>query len=249
MIFFVLTLVSGCTATRRQGRGISSPGNSSSILGLHENIINQNITANSFFIERAEFRIISGAAENSGLATMKFLMPDKFLITIKSRTGIEIARVFLSGDSIMANDRFNKKLLYGSASYLKGKYGLTTALLPLVLGDYVNDKQIDNNKIICTDGNLKIDGIVKDVRIQYLVDCILGKSIKAIPEDISNENVLEFRYSNFLYINNIYIPGKIEITENKSNTKIEIKIQKFISPWEGKIEFIPGKQYEKIYLQ
>ena len=59
-------------------------------------------------------------------------MPDKFLISIKSHTGIEVARIFLTGDSIMINDRINKKLYYGSTSYLKNKYGLTTAVFPVI---------------------------------------------------------------------------------------------------------------------
>ena len=52
----------------------------------------------------------------------------------------------------------------------------------------------------------------------------------------------------FLKVNEINIPGKIEISERQSSTTIEIKIQKIITPWEGTIEFIPGKQFKKIRL-
>ena len=69
-------------------------------VNLYESIINQNLTVRSFFIERAEFKIISNDGEKSGIGTIKFLMPDRFLISIKSKTGIEVARIFLTGDSI-----------------------------------------------------------------------------------------------------------------------------------------------------
>ena len=178
----------------------------------------------------------------------KFLMPDKFLISIKSNAGIEVARIYLTGDSIMINDRFNKRLFYGSTSYLKSKYGVTTSLLPVLLGDYVNDQKLDSSKISCADGKLKILGLVNDVRVKYLIDCELGKSILTVPEDRNKENTLEIKYSEFFRANSINSPGKIEIVERKSNTTIEIRIRKIISPWEGVIDFIPGKQYEKIHL-
>ena len=64
----------------------------------------------------------------------------------------------------MINDRFNKKLYYGSTSYLKSKYGVTTALLPVFLGDYVNDQKLDSTKIKCIDGKLNILGIINNVK-------------------------------------------------------------------------------------
>ena len=41
---------------------------------------------------------------------------------------------------------------------------------------------------------------------------------------------------------------ELNISEKQTNTRIEIKILKIVIPWEGSIEFIPGKQYEKIHL-
>ena len=84
-------------------------------------------------------------------------MPDKYLVSIKSNTGIEIARIYLTEDSVMLNDRLNKKLYYGSASDLKKKYGLTTAILPVIIGDYVNDGKSDEESQNCIDGRLNIE--------------------------------------------------------------------------------------------
>jgi hypothetical protein len=215
---------------------------------LNERIVNQNLTRRSFYIGRAEFKIKSSVGEKSGLGTVKFLMPDKFLISIKSKSGIEVARIFLSGDSVMVNDRFNKRLYYGSTSYLKSKFGVTTAMLPVLLGDYVNDQKFDSARIKCTDGKLNVLGIINNVRVKYLIDCELGKNILTVPEDMEDENSLVIRYSEFIKGSNINSPGKIEISERKSSTIIEIRIQEIVSPWNGVIDFIPGKQYEKIHL-
>ena len=119
-------------------------------------LLNQNLTARSFFIEKAEFKISSGDGEKSGIGTVKFQMPDKFLISIKSKAGIEVARIFLTGDSIFINDRFNKKLYYGSTSYLKSKYGYYNIIIASILGDYVNDQKLDRSKINCIEWKVKI---------------------------------------------------------------------------------------------
>lgn len=250
-IIFILGIIvfsTGCSVSRKQSRSKSKNENTSVNVNLYESIVNQNLTARSFFIERAEFKIISNGGEKSGIGTIKFLMPDKFLISIKSKTGIEVARIFLTGDSIWINDKFNKKLFYGSTSFLKNKYGVSTEILPVILGDYVNDERIDSSKILCEEGKLDIDGIVNRARIKYVMDCNLGKSVLTVPGDITRKETLQIKYFDFVKANNIYTPGKIVITEKESNTTIEIKIQKITSPWEGNIEFIPGKQYEKIRL-
>ena len=109
-IFVVVVLSIGCSVSRKQVRETIKTGEITGEVELLEDIINQNLIERSFFIEKAEFRIRTEEGEKSGVGTVKFLMPDKFLISIKSRTGIEIARIFINGDSIMANDRFNKRL-------------------------------------------------------------------------------------------------------------------------------------------
>jgi hypothetical protein len=148
----------------------------------------------------------------------------------------------------MINDRINKRLYYGSGSELKSKYGLTTAILPVILGDYVNeDSQADSN-VKCIKGQKRISGIVKEKRISYLIDCFYGKSILTVPEEYTGDNELQISYSEFFKVSNINVPGKIEISDKISQSTIEIKIQKIIVPWEGTLEFIPGKQYEKIRL-
>ena len=124
-------------------------------------------------------------------------MPDKFLISLKSNTGIEVARIYISGDSIFVNDRFNKKLYYGSTSYLKNKVRSDNLLTSVALGDYVNDERLDSTRLNCIDGKLNVEGIVKNVNINYLIDCESGKSIMTIPEDKIDENDLEIKYSDF----------------------------------------------------
>lgn len=248
LISAIVILSFGCAVKKNHTIPTNTASTASAIENLNESIVNQNITSRGFYIERAEFKIKSSAGEKSGLGTVKFVMPDKFLISIKSNAGIEVARIFLSGDSVLVNDRFNKRLYYGSTSYLKSKFGVTTAMLPVFLGDYVNDQKFDSTRIKCTDGKLNVLGIISNVKVKYLIDCELRKCILTVPEDMEDENSLVIKYSEFIKGTSINSPGKIEILETKSSTTIEIRIQEIISPWNGVIDFIPGKQYKKIHL-
>jgi hypothetical protein len=247
-ILIILVFCTQCSVSRKgksKSKEFGIPLKSGSIL---QSIEEQNITKKSFFIDKAEFRIISGMGEKTGMCTIKFMPPDKFLVSIKSKAGIEIARVYLNKDSVMLNDRFNKKLYYGSASDLKTKYGLTAAVLPVILGDYINEETVDEKKLECINGTIGLDAVIKGTKIQYRIDCKYAKCILAAPENERNSIGLKIEYSSFFESGGINIPGRIDISEKQNGTRIEIKILKIVIPWEGSIEFIPGRQYEKIHL-
>jgi Domain of unknown function (DUF4292) len=246
-ILFLLILSTGCSVIRN-GRN-RNYGLSDAIVSekLFESIRKQNITSNSFFIQKAEFLISSKEGAEKLLGSIKFESPDKYLISIKSRTGIEAARIFISDDTILINDRINRKQYYGSTQYLKSKYGITTSVLPIIFGDYITDN-LSDNKAICSDGKLDIIGTVGGIKIKYVIDCKKGKIILAIPENRSNEEGIEIQYSDFFKNENVLSPGKIEIKDFQRETTVDIKIQKIESQWSGKIEFVPGKGYELIRL-
>ena len=247
-ILGLVLLISGCSAFR-----IASNKNNLSTINLSadeilKSIKNKNLTSGSFYIRKAEFKILSEEGTESGLGSVKFEFPDKFLISIKSVGGVEAARIFVTKDTVLINDRINRKLYYGSSKYLKTKYGITADIFPLVIGDYLNENVIRGNEILCEDGKFHIRGEVKGIGIKYVIDCKSGKSILAVPEKNSNEVELEIRYDNFLDEGDIITPGRIKITDSYSKTTIEIRIHNIESPWEGSVEFIPGNRYELIKL-
>jgi len=154
-ILTVIFLCYSCSVTRMQRKNGRKAQGVENKEFIYKKIENQNLTAKSFFIEKAEFNIKTEEGEKRGLGTIRFIMPGKFLISIKSSSGIEVVRIFLTGDSVLANDRINKKMYYASASYLKSKYGLTTSILPVILGDYINDEKLDSNNVKCVNDTLR----------------------------------------------------------------------------------------------
>ena len=68
---------------------------------------------------------------------MKYRLPGNYLVSIRNKTGMEAARVYVTHDTVLINDRIYRKLYIGSNEYLLKKYGIATNSLPLVFGDYL----------------------------------------------------------------------------------------------------------------
>ena len=244
----MMILTPGCSVNRIRGNRNYRVSNEIIIGNIFENTKKQNITRNNIFIQKAEIEISNKEGTKRLLGTLKFEKPDKYLISIKSIAGIEAARIFISFDTILINDKISKKQYFGTPQYLKRKYGITTSVLPVILGDYINDDLSENRESKCLDGKLENEGIISGIRIKYIIDCKKGKSILASPENSSNEGSIEIQYSDFFEKGSIIIPGKIEIRDFTRATTIVIKIRKIESPWDGSIKFVQGNRYEIIKL-
>ena len=114
-----------------------------------ERIENQNLTKRNFFIQKAEIEILSEEENQKLIASIKFIYPDQYLISLKSKTGIEAARIFITDDTVLINDRINRKLYFGKPAQLKNKYGISPAVLPVVLGDFIKgNSKLDEQNIM-----------------------------------------------------------------------------------------------------
>lgn len=241
-IAFLSLFLANCSMTRKRFTE-NSEGFVSGTFA--ENIERQNITSEGFFIQKAEIEISSLEINEKFIANVKFHKPDNYLISLRNRTGIEGARIYISGDSIFVNDRINKILYSGNSLYLSRKFGLSQSLLPIVFGDIVLDRKSMLAGIECTGSTQELESNVKGTSLNYRIDCNKRK-VSSVTNNMDRD--LEIRYSKFFKVGNRLTPGIIEMTDNQRNTKIRIKILKIELPWEGSLSFIPGKGYELIEL-
>lgn len=247
-ILFVTIFSISCSVIKSRKTVTDNVSTESANEDVMERTINQNITRNGFNIQKAEIDVYTSEGRQKVLGSLKFESPDKYLISIRSRTGIEAARIFISKDTILINDRINKRLYVGSPGYLKRKYGISAAVLPVVLGDVIGGKYSDDKRTDCLDGKLIVNGLIEGVKINYVIDCRKGKLISANPENSLNNDGLNIKYNNFRKDGNSLIPGQIDINDSNSSTTIEIRIIKIESPWTGDVNFIPGNKYEIVKL-
>lgn len=249
IILFLGITVTGCSVSRNRNSSLSSERIDTTSGNVLESTSNQNITNQGFFIQKADVEILSQTVNEKFVATIKFSFPGKYLISLKSRTGIEGARIYINNDSVAVNDRINKKLYFVNSLYLEKNFGLSADLLGLVFGDIILDKKAFSKILICEKNRLESECTVKGVSLRYLIDCNKRKSVSVGLINNYIQKSVEIKYNRFVNRSGILVPGEIVVSDYNTNVKIRIKIIKMETPWNGTVEFIPGKGYELIELE
>jgi hypothetical protein len=244
LISFLLT---GCAVFRKSERsGKSARGMSRNEVSAAD-LLKNNLTSRNFFIQKAEIEISSEELREKFLASIRFAFPDTFNISVRTRTGIELARIFLTRDTVLANDRLNRVLYYGKPGILGRKYGISSDAIPVIFGDYVNG---GNDTIIkCNEDKAGINGIVHGLRIHYDVDCKVMKVQRSVQQGNVWNSGNEIIYSDFMEIGDIVVPMLIRINKLNSKSSIEVKMGKIERPWTGSVRFVPGNRYDQIELK
>ena len=248
IILLLELLISGCSVKRMGNRVNYGFTKSESDISIYESLAGTNLSNKGFFINKAEIEYISDEGKEKLIGTIKFKLPDEYLISLRSKTGIEAARIFINSDTLLINDRINRKLLCGSAQYLKRKYGLTISAIHVIFGDFICNNTSNMGSEVCEKGKVNIDCTIDNILFRYLIDCNKGKIISAIGVNNISESIVNIEYKNFYKTGTKLVPGSIEIKDGKSKTEINIFIRKLIHPWDGIIEFVPGNRYEIIDL-
>jgi hypothetical protein len=208
-----------------------------------------NLSNRSFTIQKAEIELDNNGTLVYLIANMRYSREGKYLISIRSKSGIEVGRVFITNDTILANDRVNKKLYYGSAGNLENKYGISFGSIPVILGDLMIIKKRKNEHIECKNGEAKFSESTNGRIIDYTVNCNRKKITLARLNGTSGGANLEIRFGNFVSREDVTYPGTIEISENESQPKIRIEIKKVELDNVEELRFIPGANYEEVMIK
>lgn len=245
VIFIIIAAIlsCGCAVSKRTGNAITgtSQADPREIIQLTES---QNITNSSFFIERGRIATSGEGGRIRLLFTMKYAQPGNFLISLKSATGIEAFRVYLSKDTVLINDRINKVTLYGNPFDFERISGLPAELLKVSVGDmFVGsmDRKIDGK---CIDNKVALEDYYNGLKIKTVLNCAEGKAKSILLTSGKLDEQITLSYSK--YRSDSYkVPGRIEINDFRRKVKIVIKIEKYTVPFIGKLEFIPGAGYKQ----
>ena len=239
-------LFSGCSVFRGERKSTPSWEYASELSVT--DVIESNLTNYDFIIQKAEIQYIEEGTEVNLIASLKHRADNKFLVSLRTKSGIEIARIFISEDTLLINDRINKKLYYGSSGYLEEKYGISFLALPLIFGDIIISKPIQE-KIFCKDGKGEIKAKIDTRNVSYLLNCTYRKVTNIKIENENKENHIEISLAEFKNMGaNIY-PGIIELTENVENSKVRIEIRKIEFNSVDNVNFLPGANYEKVLIK
>lgn len=211
-------------------------------------IIEKNLTRNNFDIQKAEIQYIDNNNTVNLIASLKYRTSEEYIISIRSRTGIEIARIFVTNDTILVNDRVNRKLYYGSSDYLENKYGISAKALPILFGDLIlgeNREEI----VECKGGKAEVSGRLNSKILKYQIDCDKKKISGLRIMDDKEESRIEGRLDNFQYFEDNLFPGTVELSEVTGKSEIRINIKKIGFNENESLKLIPGTNYEKVLIK
>lgn len=246
VLFLVVALFSGCSGIKKAAK--TGKGNAFRGEVSLEEVRVQNLSNGNFNIQKAEIDFDSGNTGVSFIANIRHVVPDKYLISLRMRTGIEVGRIYIDRDTILANDRINKILYYGKSSVLSAKYGIPFDLIPALFGDFVGEPESMARLPECSEGRLNVNSYLKGVRLMYGIDCDSKKAISLKQEGYSGTSG-EINYGNFEKNGGKLSPSEITLNHKESGSILNIKFEKIETDWNGTIEFVPGNRYDRVELR
>ena len=245
----IALLLTCCSSARRSVSSIKEQAEKIIVEELCGNVRKLNITNNDFYIQKAEIEVYNKNENQKLLGSIKHKKSGEYLLSIRLRNGIEAARFYLSKDTILINDRFNKTLYYGSTGYLAEKYGITISFIPFLFGDFSEENEIIKMEEQCLNGKIGIESRIKEGNIQLVIDCELFKIRKLQVENIEKSAGINIDFEDFIKTEKAVFPGSIKIEDFMSESVIKIFIKKIEIPWEGILEFSGGRNYETVRLR
>jgi hypothetical protein len=249
-IFFIISvIISGCSSTRRAGGSNSGTRNYDVAGSSLESVLRNNLSNNDFNIQKAEINVIQDNISVRVIADIKFRRPDSMMITVRSRTGIEAGRAFITRDTLIIKDRFNKKLFIGKPEALAKKYGIDPSFLFTVIGDLVVEEKDRDLLLECVKGEYRKEYDIHGKRVQYVIDCQRKKLKQIYFEGDINSGNITIDLRDIRNEGKIVYPGMIEINDDLKSVGIVMEIRKIESPWTGRIGSVSGQGYKVIKIR
>lgn len=244
IILFFALIASGCAVTKN---AVNTPVRTEKgEVSLNE-IVASNLSNHDFSIRKINISVENEGNREEFLASARYNNEGEWLVSLRSSTGIEGARIFIYKDSVLINDRIHKKLIVADNRLFQSKFGLTTRFIPLVFGDVINDKE--GEKIINCNSPEIISKIAEGgLDFIYGFDCKCKRANSIEIKDKQGET-LKVVISKFKKTESGYLP--VVITASARNYKVELRMKAGDFNFEeiDGLNFIPGKGYKREILR
>jgi hypothetical protein len=203
-----------------------------------------NVSDSSFFIEKADMILRFNDKTTRFIFSVKHEKPDRYLLSLKSSSGLEGARVYLTRDTLLINDRLNRKLLSGKAKDIERTLGIPYDFINLIFGDIITIYDTADIAIERSADKVVISQPLKSMTLTTIIDFDILKPESAVFLNSEKSEVITLKYSKHLKTDK-RLPGVVEVKDSVRNLTAKIRFYRIQIPWYGKIEFIPGKGYTK----
>ena len=241
IIYLFIFLISACSVSNISQTGLTNRGLTDANSAIKSTIEN-NITNDGFFINKGKISTSGETGRISLYFTMKYKLPATYLISLRSKTGLEAYRIFISGDTVLINDRLNKTLLTGSPFDFERITGIPSELLKISIGDFFYNEPKYEKQENCTNGELKLSDYFLGMIVKTTLDCAVGKPKSLLLTTGITDEYINVEYRKYRD-DKKKLPKIVEVYDFRRKIKIKISVFKYSSPWYGDIQFIPGSGY------
>jgi len=250
ILLILAVLINGCSPARKAAKTSGERAvNGETTASTIESVIRNNLSNNDFYIQKADINIIQDNISVRLFADIKFRKPDTLLITVRSRTGIEAGRAFITKDTLIIRDRINKKLLIGKPDAIGAKYGVNPSFIMTILGDIIVEDKDRGQPVRCVRGDFTREFEVNDKKVTYIIDCQRNKLKQAYFEGDVRSGNITIGMSDYERSGNVVYPGKIEINDDLKSLGVIIEIKRIESTWKGKIGILAGLGYKVVKIR
>ncbi len=206
------------------------------------------LAGTGFFVRKANVEIqTEGTSEKLSLI-LRRNQEEEYLASVRSRTGIEGARVLLTRDTLVVNDRINRMLICGRPESLYRLYGFNSWMLPLVLGDVLAGDS-SAAKIACKDNAVELKIRRGKNLISYLIDCKDYRTERTVVSDLYGPGEIKVEFGRFRQYGAFSFPEDITLSDKAGRYVVSVSFEDVEIPWKGDIVFIPGEKFERIELK
>lgn len=242
----IISIIAGCSVAKRQTVKERYRTEEAYVKDLIELVRSNNISNYDFYLQKADFEITEKDFKYKISGSLKYRKPDTLLLTLRSLIGLEVARIYVTSDTILVNDRINKIVMFGNQNDLEKKVGFNIQIFFLLLGDFISHYIADEAIAKCSEGFYETEYNIKNGTVKYYIDCKRNKTFSAVVQSEKKIQNISIRYANYRRADKIIIPTKIELDmpDDKIKLTIIFDVKKMNVDWTGKVEFVPGNRYE-----
>ena len=246
VIILIALCISGCKVlkTTSENNSLLIPENTKTLINEIES---NNLINKSFYIKKGSIEIESKNDTRKILFSLKHSQSDTLLLILRSNMGIEAARIFMSSDTVLINDRINRRLISGKPLEVSKITGIPVFFKSLLLGDKLPGAYVINENLLVNDKKLYINQYKDGFLGKSEVDIKAGKIKNSIWNKGPGTKEIIIKYSNF--DKQIHFPKTIKFQCDIDSLSMVIRISKIDMNYKEKIEFIPDAGYKHEELE
>jgi hypothetical protein len=207
-----------------------------------DGLIKNNINGTDYNVIKGSVSVRGSNKAGKYIFSLRHKAPDSYLLSIKNSLGIEGGRIFITKDTLLINDRINRKILYGKPGTIEKLTGIPVFFKELIFGDVLLISELKEEQIEIINNKAIVNQIIGGFVGRSEINSKLNKITNAKWARGNGINEIQVSYSNFDK-GGKHLPRKINIISGNGSSDLIIRVDKIDFGLIDSIKFIPGENY------